>query len=222
MKKIILFLAALCLLSCSDDDGGSKKLYLESVVGTNADGSTSGSINFGYDEKGQLTSLTQGTNGYTIGYKDGLIVSVNTIGGGASFDLNYEDGKLVSLKQDDASYDVEISSDNRTYTIAGLEESFTINDKGDVTSITQAGTEYLFTYESGKKGPMYSVKTKNLFMLQFLLNGSYVMSRQPISEFLGYTSQRSYNTDGYLQSLDLIGAGQTEPTSTLHYSYTTL
>jgi len=225
MKKLIVFLAALSLISCSDDDGNkTKNLFLESLtIVSPGNGGGGGAIEFTYNDDKQLKSLSGNGTDFTIGYDEGRIISVHSSGSnGINYELGYQDGKLTTLTKDGTEYEVTLSNDGKTYTIAGLERAFTVNEDNDVASITEGTTAYPFIYDNKYKGPMYSVKAENIFVLQFLLSAPYIFSRRPASDFLTYTAQNTYNSDGYLQKAVLVISGQTEPSATIYYNYTEL
>jgi len=224
MKKIILFLAALLLISCSDDDGNkTKNLFLESIVVANG-GSTGGVIEFTYNDKKQIETFGNKDTQYLFKYEDDRLISItNTKDNTILNRFGYQNGQLNKMEVNGVEYDVTYKEENKEYIVEGLDRSFTLNDENDVASITDPNTEpYVFTYEPKYKGAMYSVKSIDTYLIAFVFNAPYLLSRRAVKDFGGNTFVNTYNDDGYLKRAELTLKGESEPSSVIYYNYTEL
>jgi len=230
MKKLILLFSALCLISCSDDDGADankpRTLFVESAFVSNASGSGGGAIEFSYNDEKQLNTVLVSGTLCKMTYKDGKMIAMETSAGGVAgdaYEFGYDDdGILESLKAGNADpYDVTYDSDEKKYTIAAMDRSFALNDDNDITAITIGTQEVFFTYDDKGKGPMYDVKG-DFYMAAFILTTPFIMSKRPALEFQGFTSENILNADGYLSKSLLSVQDAEKPSTTIYYSYTTL
>lgn len=226
MKRLILLFASLCLVSCSDDDGDKQKtLFVESLTIVSPGGGGGGALEFTYNDEKQLKTISGSGTIYTMAYKNGRLssftTSVNDVEGDP-YKFSYDDdGILETLKVGAEEYEVTYDDDDKKYTIEGLGRSFTLNDENDIISIEQGADEILFEYEADGKGPMFSVQG-DFYLVAFLLNSPYVMSKRPAAEFQTYIATNTFNSDGYLQKAILTVEDEEDPTATIYYNYTGL
>lgn len=226
MKRLILLFASLCLVSCSDDDGDKQKtLFLESLSIVSPGGGGGGALEFTYNDEKQLKSLSSSGTVYTMAYKNGRLSSLTSTANGVEgevYKFGYDnDGILESLKVGAEEYEVTYDDDDKKYTVEGLGRAFTLNSDNDIISIEQGADEITFEYEKEGKGPMFSAQG-DFYLVAFLLNSPYVMSRRPAAEFQTYIATNTFNSDGYLQKAILTVEDEEDPTATIYYNYTGL
>jgi hypothetical protein len=226
MKRLILLFASLCLVSCSDDDGDKQKaLFVESLTIVSPGGGGGGALEFAYNDERQLKTLSASGTIFTMAYKNGRLSSfASEVNGveGEVYKFGYDDeGILESLKVNDQEYEVTYDDDDKKYTIEGLDRAFTLNNDNDIISIEQGADEIVFDYEKEGKGPMFNVQG-DFYLIAFLLNSPYVMSKRPASEFQSYIATNTFNSDGYLQKAILTVEDEEDPSATIYYNYTEL
>lgn len=224
MKKFILLFTAICLMSCSDDDGGTKTrtLYLEALTITNPGGGGGGALELVYNDEKKIKTIKGSGLTYNIKYKDGRLASIATPDDTTTFEFEYdENGILETVTQDGVDHDVTYDEDDREYTIPGLERGFTLNENNDIVSIKQGADDYDFAYDNDNKGSMHSMSS-DIYLLAYFVNAHYLLSIHPATEFIGYTAENSFNSDGYIKKAILTIDGQEEPASIVYYSYTEL
>lgn len=223
MKRLILLLAAVCLVSCSDDDGGSKTktLFLESVNVTSP-GSGGNSIDFTYNDDKQLKTISGNGIVYTMEYEDGRLSSFADEDETVSYEFDYDNnGILETFTENGVGHNVIYDEDDRKYTIEDVDRSFTLNENNDIILIEQGGESFEFEYGNENKGSMYSSPSE-IYLISFLLNSPYLFSVYPITSFMMYTAENTFNADGYIQKAILTIDGEENPTATVYYNYTEL
>jgi len=226
MKRLILLLASLCLIACSDDDGAANKqrtLFLDTFgIALNGGG---GAFEFTYNDDKELETIALGANAFEMNYKDGKMATLTTYANdikGAIYKFGYDDnGILESIKINDADpLVVTYDSGENKYTIEGLDRSFTLNDKNDIIAAREGTQEILMTHDTNSKGPMYNVQG-NYYLATFLVNFQYLYmaSRHPVTEIANITSSNTFNTDSYLHKSVLTDENSEDVYSTVYYTY---
>lgn len=228
MKRLILLFAALCLTACSDDDGSDagkqQTLFVASHVTVYTGGGGGGAFEFEYNDEKLLTKLNAHGILYTMTYEKEKITTITSSAGKVEvFSFEYdEEGILKSLQFDDLPpFEVAYDSDENKYTIADLGASFTLNDDNDVIEIKRGVQTKLYAYDTKAKGPMLNVKG-NFYLIGFLTNNPYQVSKRPSTEFENYTVQNTFNSDGYLLKAIIIDKESEDEKAATYYNYTAL
>lgn len=221
MKKILFALFAISMLvSCNnDDDSNTKQKFLTSVT-IGGDTAT-----FQYDEKKNLKSISSdGDVIYSFTYdNDNNLLSIND--GDEDFvTVQYENGQLKSFTNGSALYPISYNAQTKKYIVTGANIEIGLAGK-DLATIDEIGGANLLTmtYNADHKGPFYSVPTKNTFLYGLLLELHYFTSIRPISGVTEdggttYTTENTYDADGYVTGMVMKSGTQTEGTFTFQYS----
>jgi hypothetical protein len=220
MKKFIVLLMAIGLVSCSDDEGSkTRTLFLESLNVTSPGGGGSGAIEFTYNDEKQIKTILGSGVEYTMKYKDGRLSSFSNEDETTSYEFDYDsDGILETLTENGVDHDVTYDEDDRKYTIEDIDRSFTLNEKNDIIEIEQGGETFEFEYDNENKGAMYSLPSE-FYLISFLLNSPYLLSVHPATDFMMYSAENTFNADGYIQKAVLTIDGENEPAATVYYNY---
>ena len=230
MKKMFFALFALTTLaSCSDDDSnsnnnGETQKYVTSM--TIGEGGNAEVITFQYDENKNLkTYLEDGDVSYTFTYNDNneLVTVTDAFDEPSTIEIQYTNGILSGYTMDGATYPITYNESTKKYLFAGFEVEIGLEGR-DIGTVAEAGGENYITidYFDAYKGPMYNVPTKDIFLVSLFTDLYYLTSTRPISGLSddgeNYTTESTYDEDGYVTKMILKSGSATEDVVTFQYS----
>lgn len=221
MVKNILVLSFLTfsLLSCTNDDDdtgveSAVKKYPESFILTK-DG-VSKTTHITYNDAMQITGYVDDYSTISFVYENGRVVKVKEGNGIDPYTMRYTNGILSGLDHYSLSYPVSYNSQQNSYKIGDF-TSFGLSGRDILyVSNTPENTE-TFSYDTSKKGPLYDLEGENLFMVTLFASFQYYyLSASSIKsitvsndqESLTYSSQNTYDEDGFLKSMTLRSGSQ--------------
>jgi hypothetical protein len=223
MKKLFLMLCAVTLASCSnDDDGGSSSKLLPETITLSGDSNSSFDkvVHITYDDKRRINTMMVGDDSNLAFHyaNDNEIAQIDFLDGGTTetVAITYDSkGRIASFQSDGTTTPVTYF-ENGSFSISGT--VFDYNNDGDIASYD----DYIFTYESGKKGAFANVRAYEPVIMAlidnaFLFYGTHrpLLSVAPAGEQAEYTLQHTYNDNGYVTTTTMTGPEN----ATITYQY---
>lgn len=224
MKKLLTLLAAIVLMSCSNDNnGGGTKPYLESALVIYANGNDNLNLNFVYNSQKQLVSINSNIDylQWAITYDANKVKSVSRTDFDATF--GYSGDILSSATINGVSSDIQYNSADNKYVFDGLE--LTLNAHEDViyNKILTGNTvtNDFIAYDDTKKGALFNLGTHNNFLSFLYFNANVLFASRPALATSIYQITNTYNAAGYLTKA-VYTQQNGQPYLTISYTYTNL
>jgi hypothetical protein len=230
MKKLFFALFALtALVSCTDDDSNStnneetQKFVTSMIIGENEDAEM---ITFQYDENKNLKAyLEDGDVSFTFTYNsNNELVSVTDAFDESSFvEIQYTNGVLSGYTMNGSTHAITYNEETKKYLFGGFGIEIGLEGR-DIATVAEAGGEDYITvdYFDDHKGPMYNVPTKDIFLVSLFTDLYYLTSTKAISgmndDGEDYSTESTYDEDGYVTKMILKSGSGTEDVVTFQYS----
>lgn len=226
MKRFFAILAVVMLAACSSDDDkndGPKKYPTAFRLGTEA---TAPWIQLRYDSNNNLTGLiSEDEVQYSFAYNGNELVSITNGGDDEEpdYEFVYQDGALTGYIRNGETFPITYNKDSKTYIFEeeGLEVGLRGRDLGTGKLIGNTVNALDITYDDSRKGALYAVPTKDLFLIQLFANVYYYLSARPIvtvgDNEDSYTAENLYDADGYITQMTLKSGADT--IATIQYQY---
>jgi len=204
MKKFIMFLALVAMVSCSKDDDSNNvaeddvagaQLYLKSATVQYANGNPI-EVEFEYNDDKELTDLYLGTSHYEITYKNGYVKifkSSNT-----TLEFGYDNNNvLTTITTDGVEQAVAYDDEERSYTMGDV--VYTVNEDNDLSVAAYEGQQGTFLgYDAEKRGAIFNYPTKNPFWIFTFISGPSIFSNKACTSYGTTEIENTFNDDGYL------------------------
>jgi len=230
MKKLFFALFALtALVSCADDDTNStnneetQKLVTSMIIGEGEDAEM---ITFQYDDNKNLkTYLEDGDVSFTFTYNSNneLVTVTDAFDEASSVEIQYTNGVLSGYTIDGSTFPITYNEDTKKYLFGGFGIEIGLEGR-DIATVAEAGEENYITidYFDAHKGPMYNVPTKDIFLVSLFTDLYYLTSTKSISglsdEGQNYSTESTYDEDGYVTKMILKSGSTNEDVITFQYS----
>ncbi|MHA3786942.1 hypothetical protein ACX0HA_01930 [Flavobacterium hauense] len=230
MKKLFFALFALtALVSCSDDDTNStnneetQKFVTSMIIGEGEDAEM---ITFQYDDNKNLkTYLEDGDVSFTFTYNSNneLVTITDAFDESSSVEIQYTNGVLSGYTIDGSTFPITYNEETKKYLFGGFGIEVGLEGR-DIGTVAEADEEDYVTidYFDAYKGPMYNVPTKDIFLVSLFTDLYYLTSTKSISgmndEGQNYSTESTYDEDGYVTKMILKSGSTNEDVITFQYS----
>jgi len=204
MKKFIMFLALVAMVSCSKDDDSNNvaeddvagaQLYLKSATVQYANGNPI-EVEFEYNDDKELTDLYLGTSHYEITYKNGYVKTFENVNTNYEFDYD-SNNVLTNITTDGVEQAVVYDDEERSYTIG--EMVYTVNEDNDLASAANIDQQGIFIgYDAEKRGAIFNYPTKNPFWIFTFIGGPSIFTNKACTTNGSTEIENTFNDDGYL------------------------
>jgi len=224
MKKTVLLFCLIALIGCSSDDDQnssqqSNRLLTDMIVTNDGNADT---FHFEYDSNKNITAILKNGNlEFAYTYKGNIIESVRTdVSADDTTTFLYSDGKLTGYSREGEFHPIEYDAQNNKYIFTEDDYEVTMNDR-DISSIMLFENLYFsMDYNSASKGPLFNVRTENVFLLTLFSDVYAFLSVRPSTGFVynqsTFSCENTYDGDNYLTKMIL---RSDEEEQTIQYIY---
>lgn len=183
-------------------------------------------ITFQYDDNKNLkTYLEDGDVSFTFTYNSNneLVTVTDAFDEASSVEIQYTNGVLSGYTIDGSTFPITYNEDTKKYLFGGFGIEIGLEGR-DIATVAEAGEENYITidYFDAHKGPMYNVPTKDIFLVSLFTDLYYLTSTKSISglsdEGQNYSTESTYDEDGYVTKMILKSGSTNEDVITFQYS----
>jgi len=220
MKKFILVLAVLALVSCSKDDGDATEedtiigeddniteddnppvvaLYLKTFK-VERPNENPLNIELEYNSQKQVASVNGTGTAFdaVCTYEAGKIKTITKADGG--FVFSYTNNVLTSVMVDNDVINVDYNSDSKTYTFNEWGTDYTLDENNNLVLAKYQLIDHvattLLTYDLTKQGAIYNHASPNNFFIPLFLQFLTYVSPNVLKSYDGYDVVNTFNNAG--------------------------